>query len=338
MACFTPLEAWRYFDASSQSFKLTFKRGKAELPGCQRILLPCGQCMGCRIERSRQWAIRCVHEAQLHKENCFITLTYSPEFLPEDGTLVKKHFQDFMKRLRKRFCKYSDEPLLPPGTPFRHDLGNRCLNPIRFFACGEYGKKLSRPHYHAILFGFDFPDKELFCVRNGERLYISKALQELWPYGISSIGSVSFESCAYVARYCTKKITGKKAKEHYGDRLPEFTLMSRRPGIAAQWIEEFSDDVYPHDFVVTSKGKKVRTPRYYDKRMEIIDPETFSKTWAARQERVAEFMETDLFLGFTNEGNKVFKGIGHIRKDREVSKEIKEKRFKRLVRNFENGD
>ena len=315
MACFTPLEAWRFFDASSQSFKLTFKRGKAELPGCQRILLPCGQCMGCRIERSRQWAIRCVHEAQLHKENCFITLTYSPEFLPEDGTLVKEHFQKFMKRLRKRF-----------GSG------------IRFFSCGEYGKKLQRPHYHAILFGFDFPDKELFCVRNGERLYISKVLQELWPYGISSIGSVSFESCAYVARYCTKKITGKKAKEHYGDRLPEFTLMSRRPGIAANWIEEFSDDVYPHDFVVTSKGKKVRTPRYYDKRMEIIDPETFSKTWGARQERVAEFMETDLFLGFTNEGNKVFKGIGHIRKDREVSKEIKEKRFKRLVRNFENGD
>lgn len=316
MSCFTPLEAWRYFDASSQSYKLTFKRGKADLPGCQRLLIPCGQCMGCRIERSRQWAIRCVHEAQLHRDNCFITLTYSPECLPANGSLVKKHFQDFMKRLRKRF---------------------EGKEKIRFFACGEYGSKLSRPHYHAILFNMDFPDKELFSVVNGNRVYRSATLERLWPFGFSTIGNVSFESCAYVARYCTKKITGKKAKEHYCDRIPEFTLMSRRPGIAAEWLDEYSKDVYPHDFVVHN-GKKVRVPRYYDKRMEVIDPETFARTWSDRQERVAQWTETELFLGFVNdfhESHPLYKGLGHIHKDREVSKQIGEKRFKKLVRNFE---
>lgn len=324
MACFHPNEVWRYFDPIRQQYVNDFSRSPCPRPGAYRVLLPCGQCMGCRIEKSRQWAIRAVHEAQLHEENCFITLTYAPEYLPEDGSVHVEELKKFWKRLRKRFCIYDGE-------------GN-CLNPIRYIACGEYGAKLSRPHYHAVIFGFDFPDKELFCVRGGNRVYISKALQELWPFGISSIGSCSFESCAYVARYCTKKITGKKAKEHYQGRKPEFFVMSRNPGIASGWLEKYHDDVYPHDFIVTNKGKKIRVPRFYDKKMEVIDPETFAKTWDDRQNRLAEWTESELFLGFTNEGNRVYKGLAHIRKDREVSKEIKEKRFKRLVRNFENGE
>ena len=100
---------------------------------------------------------------------------------------------------------------------------------VRFFHCGEYGELLYRPHYHACLFGFDFSDKVLWSTRGGVRLYRSKILEKLWTFGFSTIGDVTFESAAYVARYCTKKITGDKADEHYNGRSPEYVTMSRPP-------------------------------------------------------------------------------------------------------------
>lgn len=212
--------------------------------------LPCGQCIGCRLERSRQWAMRCYHEASMYEENCFITLTYNDEHLPENKSLDVAHFQKFMKRLRKRF-----------GAG------------IRFFHCGEYGEKYFRPHYHACLFNFDFPDKKLWKVNNNHRLYISESLSELWPFGFSTIGDVTFESAAYVARYIMKKVTGDAADSHY-ERVcletgevfnlkPEYTTMSRRPGIGKPWFDKYHKDVYPSDFVVIN-NKKLKPPKYYD--------------------------------------------------------------------------
>lgn len=217
------------------------------------IPIPCGQCIGCRLERSRQWAIRCVFEADLYDDNCFITLTYDDDNIPAGGSLRKDHFQKFMKRLRKKYVK---------------DVDDR----IRYFECGEYGENFDRPHYHACLFNFDFKDKVLWDIRDGVRLYRSESLEKLWPYGYSTIGDVTFESSAYVARYIMKKITGGESEEHYKGRLPEYVTMSRRPGLAKVWYDKYKDtDVLPADSVVVRNGVVCKPPKYFDKELEKYD-------------------------------------------------------------------
>ena len=219
-----------------------------------------GRCVGCRLERSRQWAVRCMHEASLYDFNSFVTLTYDNEHLPEYNSLDYKHFQDFMKRLRKRFS----------GTT------------IRFYMCGEYGDESLRPHYHACLFNCFFPDRRRRPGSNsGAILYTSEILSKLWPFGLSSIGDVTFESAAYVARYVLKKVTGDDADSHYRSidpltgevsvRVPEFAHMSLKPGIGAGWFDKFGSDVFPHDFVV-SRGTEAKPPRFYDKLLHLRDP------------------------------------------------------------------
>lgn len=254
MVCYHPLQGFRARAVSKNGKRpivFNANAGYVDMP----VEVPCGQCIGCRIARSKAWAVRCVHEASLHERNCFVTLTYSNECLPEGGTLVLKHFQDFMKRLR-----------------FRYGSG------IRFFHCGEYGEQDMRPHYHAILFNHDFPDKVVW--RKSEAgaenyVYRSAALEELWPFGFSTIGSVTYQSAAYCARYVLKKMTGPNAViyephmdeatgEIFGDRLPPYVTMSRRPGLAKGWFEKFKQDVYPDDFVVLIDGSKHQVPKFYD--------------------------------------------------------------------------
>jgi len=269
MPCYHPITAYRSprcVDAKSGKAKLFFKEIKVKAwPGYETLQVPCGQCIGCRLERSRQWAIRCVHESKLYEDNCFITLTYSSEFLPKDGSLDKSAFQKFMKRLRKYIA------------PKR----------VRFFHCGEYGDKGGRPHYHACLFGYDFPDKEFYSERDGCRLYISPLLQELWPFGYSTVGAVTFESAAYVARYIMKKINGDPAKAHYAGRSPEYTTMSRRPGVGKGWYTEFREDVFPCDNVVL-RGKVMRPPKFYDRCFEVDSPDEFVKIKSKRKAKALE--------------------------------------------------
>lgn len=225
--------------------------------------LPCGQCHGCRLERSRQWAMRCVHEAQMHENNSFITLTFDDEHLFKrkvPSSLDVRDFQLFMKRLREKI------------KPIK----------IRFFHCGEYGDKTNRPHYHAIIFGFDFPDRELLKVHNENKLYTSKLLQSCWEFGFSTVGDMTFESAAYCARYCMKKINGDMAQDHYaiidpdtgeylGQRNREYATMSKSPPIGGEWIKLYKNDVYPKDFV-TLNGVKMRPPKSYDRYLEKLDP------------------------------------------------------------------
>lgn len=250
----------------------------------------CGSCIGCRLKKSVEWAIRITHEASLYRENSFITLTYSPEHVPKDYSLHYIHFQDFMKRLRER-CRGSDEvPHPSAGLPDGKHGGvfPDFYRPIRFYMAGEYGDDFGRPHFHACLFNIDFYDKKPFKkLSSGSTIYRSKLLEELWPYGYSSTGDVSFESAAYVARYVTKKITGKPADDHYqwvdDDgvvtwRTPEFCRMSLKPGIAYGWISKFMSDVYPNDYVIL-KGKKRVPPRYYDKIYERFDSQESYETF-----------------------------------------------------------
>lgn len=237
MSCYHPLDPSK------------FRIHKLTKPG---MLVPCGQCLGCRLERSRQWAVRCMHEASLYERNCFVTLTYNQDHLPLSGSLDLSHFQLFMKRLRKKF-----------GAG------------IRFYHCGEYGENLGRPHYHALLFNHDFEDKKYFSERNGHKVYTSGLLSDLWNMGHSVIGDVTFDSAAYVARYCMKKVTGEKKEVWYGPLKPEYTTMSRRPGIGTGWYRKFRSDVYPHDRIFVNGGE-TRPPRFYDGLLEKEDPTLLS--------------------------------------------------------------
>lgn len=162
----------------------------------------------------------------------------------------------------------------------KHFYGNQ-KSAVRYFHCGEYGDKLGRPHHHACLFNFDFPDKELWSVRDGVRLFRSKILEELWPYGNSTIGEVTFESAAYVARYVVKKITGDPAAAHYNGRLPEYCTQSRRPGLGAGWFKKYHDDVFPKDFIVI-RGKKSKVPKYYNRNYELTNPDEYGSLKALR--------------------------------------------------------
>lgn len=194
-----------------------------------------------------------MHENQFHDLSIFVTLTYSPENEPAGRTLVKSHFQSFMKRLRKKH-------------------GSK----IRFFHCGEYGDITDRPHYHAILFGVDFADKVFYKNNDrGETIFTSKTLDDLWSHGFCSIGAVTPESCAYVARYIMKKVTGETSKAHYENvnlatgeiinRLPPYITMSLKPGIGSEWFKRYAKDVFPSDHVIVG-GKKTSVPRYYTRR------------------------------------------------------------------------
>lgn len=259
MACYRPLRAFKT-DSGGIQFNIT-RDAMGFVP------LPCGQCIGCRLERSRQWAVRCMHEAQFHTANSFITLTYSPEHLPADRSLNKRHLQLFVKRLRK--------------------LTN---TPIRYFACGEYGEKYSRPHYHALIFGYDFPDKEYFFSSNGVAVFKSEFLDSVWGKGYCTVGDLTFESAAYTARYCVKKFTGARARENYFyiddygqffDNLqPEFAVMSLKPGIGRDWLDSFYMDVYPSDQLVIKRKDRyvaMKPPRYYDSVYSLIEPEIFAQ-------------------------------------------------------------
>lgn len=234
-------------------FKL--EEGYGDMP----VSIPCGRCSGCRLEKCRQWAMRCMHEASLHEENSFITLTYDDAHLPVGGSLRFVDFQKFMKRLRRR---YDDRR-------------------IRFFHSGEYGGRTGRPHYHALLFGFDFGDKVYWTSRQGHRVYRSPELEELWRFGQSEIGSVTFDSAAYVARYIQKKRDGEKFADHYlgvvedtGEVVElarEYSTMSRNPGIGREWYERYKKGVYAHDSVLV-RGLELRPPRYYDGLYEVENP------------------------------------------------------------------
>ena len=228
----------------------------------------CRKCMPCRINRRRLWTFRIMLESMCHPVSSFLTLTYDEDHVPHDHSLNYVDYQLFMKRLRKRFGK------------------------ARFYMCGEYGENTSRPHFHACLFGIFFPDRELFRrLESGSNLYTSKVLNELWPYGFSSVGDVTFESAAYVARYVLKKMFDDKDRlkdmvvmlrhgcsydelEEFEKRIGKevFSTMSRRPGIGRDWFEKWRGDVFPSDFVVV-RGMKMKPPRYYTDLFAVEAPE-----------------------------------------------------------------
>lgn len=201
----------------------------------------CGKCLECLQQKSYEWAFRICDECRKYERNAFVTLTYDDEHLPADKSVSRREVQLFMKRFRQSVA------------PLR----------VRFFACGEYGKKRQRPHYHVILFGW-FPDDAFFWKHDGKvNLYRSPFLEKVWTFGFSSVGKVSFESALYCAKYMNKAQFQLKRREPL-DVAPPFVQMSNRPGIgfdSAFKCDLISDRIY-------NNGKSCKIPRYYLKVLE----------------------------------------------------------------------
>lgn len=275
MRCFHPLSAWK-----TDSGEVIFhdRNGRD-----RELQLRCGQCIGCRISRSQDWAVRCVNEKALYDSSVFLTLTWDDEKMRAIGrstpiSLDHRPFQLFIKRLRKsREVLHVDVEAWAAGArKYRYLTRPR----MSYFMCGEYGENFSRPHYHALVFGVEFPDRKLFKT-NPMPLYRSAELERLWPFGYSSFGDVTLESAQYVAGYVVGRRTGPGAEDHYkrvnlatGEVVevsPEYGKMSLRPGIGTRFFDKFNTDVTVRDSVVVN-GREFKPPKYYDRRLrEKID-------------------------------------------------------------------
>lgn len=250
------------------------------------MILPCGQCLGCRIDKSREWANRMMLEAKYHDSNFFLTLTYDDEHVPTsqywsdvDGevctslTLCKRDFQLFMKRLRRR-------------VEVHHPVSGEVLDSskLRFYAAGEYGSSSFRPHYHAIIFNLKLDDlKLLHRNEDGFNYFTSDLISKCWPHGYHLITQVTWETCAYVARYVTKKLNGDAADFYQVFNIePEFSLMSRRPGIGKRYYDDEAKDSYLNKTDIirlsTDSGPlSFRPPRYFDSLFDIENPELLAE-------------------------------------------------------------
>ena len=309
MGCDSPLKGWK----DRHTGGLTFRREHAI---GEKMEVACGQCLGCRLDYSRMWAMRIVHESTLWEYtggNSFITLTYRDRYacsiaqleqglhVPDDWSLYKSHFQKFMKRLRNYFPDQE----------------------IRYFAAGEYGRKCKhginledikcpylcntgRPHFHACLFNCSFPDLTPYQTDGGKTNFTSPMLEKIWGYGFVDVGELNFGSASYTTKYILKKMKIANHPDYYlqtgdyGEAIwlePEFVLMSRgnasskgqRCGIGAGWYEKFKDDVFPTDEVpVMEQGVMNGVPRYYYDILRDEDPELFEEIRAKRQKYMKE--------------------------------------------------
>lgn len=287
------------------------------------IEIPCGKCIGCRLAYSKQWATRCMLEAKQYEHNAFVTLTYDPKHIKwvpgvnrETGeiepvtTLIPEDLTKFMKDLR-RYYKYH----------YNHEN-------IRFYACGEYGSKTFRAHYHLIIFNLPIQDKtKYFLNAEGDQIYHSEIIEKIWGKGLTTVGDVTQKSAEYVARYVLKKIKGKDAAEIY-EKLgiePEFVRMSRRPGIAWQYYEDNKDKIYECDEIITTSrqgiGEKVKPCKYYDRLFDLENPE-FMKALKQKRKLEAEYALA-IQLGKTSLSKQEYLEMKERKKERQIEKLIR---------------
>jgi len=249
MPCYHPVDCFRSRQGKNENGKWPIVFTSSEGYRDKSLQIPCGKCIGCRIEHAKQWAVRCYHEGLMHEQSCFITLTYDNENLPLNGSLDKRDFVLFMKRLRKQIGK------------------------VRFFHCGEYGEQYGRPHHHACLFGWVPEDKILWKKTNNVEIYISEFLRQVWGMGHITVGDMTYESAQYCARYILKKLKGKD-KELFEDSgmIQEYTSMSRKPGIGQKYLEKYGKTIVDLDSVVIN-GFEMKPPRYYTEQLERTYPD-----------------------------------------------------------------
>lgn len=277
---FSPNEAFEYYAKIGTSHALT-----AKLMQQNSIAVPCGKCQACQIRKRKDMSVRLAHEASCHEKCCFLTLTYNDENIPMSDkfllsdkscrcvtrgienrdllypTLLPYDVQCFIKRLR-RHLEYKPKK--------RKDYRDHVDSPIRYFACGEYGSRTHRPHYHILIFGWSPSDKVLLKTHNGKPVYRSAQIEKLWIYGFSSLSDVSPYVAKYCARYVTKKFT-RQSFEGSDNQLPEFSLQSvRNGGIGAPWFDKYGKDacrVGLCNLQVGDRVQKCSIPKYYWNRL-----------------------------------------------------------------------
>ena len=311
----------------------------------KQITLPCTNCIGCRLDKARSWALRNYHEAQMSSGSCFITLTFGDaatidnvfrldefknltrnqkfnEARKRVNTLVRGDFSRFMKRLRKE---------LRDGYNYIDENGEerfyRLESGVRFYACGEYGDLNSRPHYHALIYNFDFPGKKYLATERGNVYWTHPVLERAWGYGFVYISDFSINTANYVSRYVTKKINGRLKDEWYQGLEPEYQICSNRPGIGRSWFEKYYKDVYPSDEVlyVTKRGKKfpMKPPKYYDNLYDKFCPDDFEEVKKVRELWIQQHEKSPSFI------------LERSPERLSVKEEVQRIRFKKLVRALE---
>jgi len=251
----------------------------------------CGQCIGCKLDHSLMWASRSMHESRSHVENSFITLTFNDEHMPESRSVHKAPIQLFFKRLREKIAPKKIKYLCCG------EYSPKKTRPIGPFNPWEYMSEGQRPHYHAIVFNHAFLDKKLWSVRNDINIYTSDILTDIWGQGFCTIGDVTYESAAYVARYSLKKLNGKQSEtpdEITGllpyERTNEYTgyiqtvekeRFHMSNGIGMEFFNKYSSDIYPADHVIVN-GHETRPPRYYDDLYDQVEPASMESIKATR--------------------------------------------------------
>ncbi|MNJ30706.1 hypothetical protein D3C77_253140 [compost metagenome] len=286
MACYHPITAWKSKHVNASGKRSLVFDSALGIP-FSKLQIPCGHCIGCRIDRSAMWATRMVHEQKYSPCSCFLTCTYSNEFLPEHGQLVPKHIKAFVKALNDKF-----------GPELRAQFGRG----VRYVLCGEYGDELGRPHYHIALYGVDFSGDRKYYKKSGsgDDLFMSETATRLWGRGDVYIGSLTPQSAGYIARYVMKKVNGDRAVERYSRvdpvtgewymLTPEFIRMSNRPGIGRDFFDDPANgNMYERGgFPLRNKHGAVRMmsiPKYYDMCLERVDPEKLARV---KSKRVAQ--------------------------------------------------
>ncbi|QCS36497.1 replication initiator protein [Capybara microvirus Cap3_SP_433] len=257
-------KAWGgYENIEKFNAKAEEQRKKYGLKKTYATMAPCGKCQGCRFKQSKEWAVRIEKEAKQYKHNYFVTLTYNDENLPikegypeSKGTLKKEHTIQFMKSIRQSIKRH-----------YNHDG-------IKFYLCGEYGSKGERPHYHIIMMNMPELEKNKLVGQNTKTkdpYFTNDLFDSAWSKGFVIIGKVNWNTISYVAGYCQKKLFGEVGKKIYEmkGQEPIYATMSRNPGIGRNYYEENKETIYRYDEVITSKGKSVKPPSYFDRLMDI---------------------------------------------------------------------
>lgn len=318
MTCFHPIDAWKqtvahldipakdYYALKKVSFKPVEKR--------QKIKIPCGHCLGCRLDHASEWATRCHIESKNWQNNCFITLTYNTPSLPltKEGlmTLRIRDLQNFFKRLRYYEC----------GNEKWININNSKLEaPIRYFACGEYGPKGGRPHYHAIIFNWKPKDLKFYKYNKyKDPIYTSKTLQKIWGNGFVTVEDVNYHTAGYVAQYTLKKagISGEKREYtnefHFIEKIDErngkpflyaqntlkkrkkikedeFIVMSRAIGIGRLYWEENKEKIKQNSGIMIKLENIIikPIPKYFKKLWERENWEEYY-TWKHKEEKIGK--------------------------------------------------
>lgn len=223
--------------------------------------VPCGQCIACRLNKVRDWTLRIMHESRYHKDNCFLTLTYAPEY--QKPSLNKSDLQKFFKRLRKRIGQF------------------------RYYACGEYGENHNLAHFHICLFGVGI-NHEVFngkkYDRKGKGYYQEN--NPCWSFGNVYIAELNYATARYVASYVNKKVFKDTKLYQVNNLTPEFVVMSRNPGIGYNFVEQYKG-LLLRQKNVRFKGKAIAMPRYYENK--VFDTEELKELRKAeKQEHVVD--------------------------------------------------